>query len=517
VPLVAFEHPLARRLLVGLLCAVGALALLLAIAVPFHATDALIYGRWSKEIAQAGHFTFPDVGNAYLHRPLFYASQGWLWWIFGVHEWMGRILALAIGVLFVWTTAALAGGDRRLPFAGAVTAAVMLACPEVMLLGFSGLTDVPVAAFCGAAAAALWAGRTDARWRIGAVAAAGAAAMLTKPSAVPALVALGVVHLVVGERREWRSRLVRGSVPLALGTAVALAYDQSQASRLHQSLNDFLHGAIPATDPLYNRIAAFYLHLRSNARETVVLPFQWLGPYLGVPLIFGLTYGGLRVIGLAHRMAATVAAVLAAVGCWVLPIAAGQGVTSGPFDNDRPVAALMTIVLAVAMFAARRCPDVRAPSRTLLARLLLWAIPMTVVWVAQAPDNTRYLSPVWPALFALMGLGIVIAVRGAGRWAPVVLAVVALGAVADLRNLDNLHATPSGEVSAWTFARSISAGDVFHSERLRAAADPQLSNHGAADEPRSAGDGDPAPARGRGLPASSGHGGTARESGASDQ
>lgn len=488
------EHRLVGTALRVLLGGVALVALAVAITVPFHATDALIYGLWSKLLARDGGFHFDELSNAYYHRPLLYVAQGELWRVFGVHEWTGRLLALGFGALLFVTTAALAAaGDRTdavtrtWGLAGALSGVALIASPDVAQLAFSGLTDVPVGALCGVVACALWVGRTQAPWRPAAVAAAAAAAALTKPSALPALVALGVAHLVTGPRGEARERLVRGCLPLAAGLGAALGYDLQQARSLGQSLPDFLKGALPAVDPLSGRIDDFYAELNARSSREVVLALQWLGPYLALPLIFGLVYASLRAFGGDHRRATIAAAALAVAGSWLAPVAAGHGLASGPLDPDRPAAALATVALAFGVWGARRLPAAQAPTPEWCRRMVVWIALTALAWLLQAPSNTRYLSPAWPALFALVGVGLAVIVRGTAtrrRWAAsAIAAVVALSAVADLRNLDSLRSTPDGGVSAFEFVRSVSIGDIGHPERMRAAADPQVGAALAALRP----------------------------------
>jgi 4-amino-4-deoxy-L-arabinose transferase-like glycosyltransferase len=473
-----------RRALTALVALVGAACLVVAVTVPFHATDALIYGLWSRLLADHGGFHFAELSNAYYHRPLLYVAQGELWRLFGVHEWIGRLLALGFGAGLVLTTAALAdagAGLRRAGrswgLAGAFAAVALLASPDVAQLAFSGLTDVPVAALCGLVAVALWSG-PGGRWRPALIALAAGAAVLAKPSGIPAVLALGLAHLLVGPRAELRDRVLRGCLPVALGLAAALAYDLQQAHSLGESLPDFLKGALPSSDPLMGRIVDFYAELNRRSAREVVLAGQWLGPYLTLPLLFGLGYGLLRAAGVTHRSAATVAAPAAALGSWLAPVAAGHGLASGPFDPQRPVAAVVTIAFAAVVWQARRAPAEAAPDRDWYRRMLIWVVPTALAWVVQAPSNTRYLAPAWPALFALAAVGLVVVARGAATrraWAvPAIGAVLAVAAVADLRNLDSLRSTPDGDVNAVTFVRSLSVDDVLHPERMRAAADPQL-------------------------------------------
>lgn len=475
-----------RAAMLALLVATGAAALVLAVTVPYHATDAFVFGSWSRRIADTGAVHFPDVGNSFLARPLFLVTQGWLWHVFGVHEWIGRLESLAFGALLVVALMALARGLAP----AALAAVVLLAVPEFAQNAFSGLTDVPGAALTAAAAAVLWR-RPEGRWRAVALAALACAAVLAKSTMLPAVAGLGLAHLI-GARATLSRRLVWGGLPLAAGVLAALAYDAAEAARLGQDLYTFMTGGTTVVDPNVDATADLIAQTNAQGRLSVVLGVEWLGPYLVLPLLFAGAYALARIPGLDHRRAVTAAAPLAVVACVVLPwLASDVGDrTVGPLDPSRPAALLVTLALVVPIWLARHCPAERAPSRRVLARLVVWAAPTLLAWEQVAPYNARYVAGVWVPLVLLIASAFWMAALGtaarsaASRRAPAagaaVLALALALAVVDLRNFDALGARPDGSINAARFVADIGWGGWFDAERARAAADPQLGGMLAA-------------------------------------
>jgi len=230
---------LVHAAMLALLAAVGLAALFVALTVPYHATDAFVYGSWSRRIADTGQFHLPGIGNNFLSRPFFLVSQGWLWRVFGFHEWIGRLWSLAFGVLLVGCLLRLARArGRRVGAQAALAALVLLAVPEFAQGAFAGLTDVPAAALTALVAVLLWTVRPS-PWRVAAIVVVTAAAVLTKSTILPAVVGVGLAHLV-GPRESLGRRLATGAIPAAAGVALALGYDLTQAHYVHQDLYTFL-------------------------------------------------------------------------------------------------------------------------------------------------------------------------------------------------------------------------------------------------------------------------------------
>jgi hypothetical protein len=200
-------------------------------------------------------------------------------------------------------------------------------------------------------------------------------------------------------------------------------------------------------------------------------------------LIFTVAYSLARAWRSSHRAAASVAAPAAALGSWLLPwLGSGfERVTVGPLDTAQPAAAAATILLLVPLFLARSCPEDLAPSRAYVRRMLVWFAPAFLAWSVIAPYNTRYLSPGWAPLLLLAAGAMVTVVRGAARRRAVlgaaVLLVVAGAGLANLRNFDGLGNAPDGSsISAMRAVRAVSLGDLGHPDRMRRAADPELSS-----------------------------------------
>ncbi len=471
---------MAMRRVMGAVVALFLAALAwVALWVPFHATDALIYGRWSRLIGLEGGIDFPGIGSGYLHRPLVYVVQGWLWDLFGFHEWIGRLWSFLFVAVLVFSVWRIAAADRGGALTGAIAAVLLVATPDVVSLGAAGLTDVPVAATVALTGVAVLLPGDRRPWlTAAAIVVTAALACLAKPSAFIALVGLGLA-LFVGPRERLVGRLLWRGVPLAIGALVALAWDAVQADRTGVALTDFLRGV---EGQVSTGVVNYYDQLNAQSRGSFIAGMEWLGPYLTLPLIFGLVYAAIRVVGRPHRLSVTIAAPAAVVLSWLLPFLAdpGAGGTVGPYDLDRPLAVLGTLALIVPLWLARNCPDEEAPTRAHLARMLIWAIPPTLAWVASAPFQTRYLSPAWAPIYALVAASLWTSVRGmavwrGARWGWVVVGVLCALAVVDLRNLDGLGSRPDGSVSAARAVRDLGVTGWFHADRAFRAADPSLA------------------------------------------
>ncbi|HEY8585086.1 MAG TPA: hypothetical protein VIL49_19160, partial [Capillimicrobium sp.] len=151
----------------------------------------------------------------------------------------------------------------------------------------------------------------------------------------------------------------------------------------------------------------------------------------------------------------------------------------GPWDPDRPVAVLGSLILIVPLLLARDCPPDEAPTRAHLARMLVWAALPTLAWIAAAPFQTRYLSPAWAPIYALVAAGLWTALRGSAQrraalgWAVVV--ALCLVALFDLRNLDGLGSRPDGSIDATRAISALGVSGWLDPDEARAGADPSLA------------------------------------------
>jgi 4-amino-4-deoxy-L-arabinose transferase-like glycosyltransferase len=469
-----------RRTLTAVVALFLAALAWVAVWVPFHATDSLIYGRWSRLIGLEGgiHFDDQGIGSGYLHRPLVYVVQGELWGIFGFHEWIGRLWSYAFLLVLVYAVFRVASADRGGALTGAIACVLLVASPDIVAGGASGLTDVPVAAMCGLVGLlVLIPGQRAPVLTALAIVVVSALAILAKPSAPFSMLGAGLA-LFIGARDTLVWRLLWRGVPIAVGAAIALTYDLVQANHLGLSLPDFLAGA--NAEPLSAGVTSYYQQLNAQSRSGFILAMEWLGPYLVLPLIFALLYAVLRVAARSHRLSVTIAAPSALVLSYVLPALASPGTSGavGPWDTQRPLAILGTLALILPLWLARDCPDEDVPNRAHLARMLVWAFPPTVVWIANSPFQTRYLSPAWVPLYALVGVALWTALRGLAQrraalsW--VLVAMIAVLGLVNLRNLDGMGAKPDGSISALNTVRDLGLTGWFHQDQARSAADASL-------------------------------------------
>jgi hypothetical protein len=488
---------LAVRLIQAFLALILLISLFLALVVPYHATDALVYGAFSKELARQGGFLLDQVGFASYARPLFYAPQGWLWWVFGAHDWIGRLFSLAFFVLLLWSVFRLACDRSLSPLAPWLAVLALFAVPDVVAQAFAGQTDVPVAALLAAAGVMLW--RRPAGWSaVVLLVVLALAAVLAKATAWPALLGLALAHLL-GSRAQLRDRIVWGVVPLAAGTFLGLVYDLVMARHFGVSLDVFLGGAFGTTDgdtsaaaaastagpfaqlvpsaAVGERISsAFHNLFHESARYSAVGRAEWLGPYVRIVLLYALLYAIARVARLAHRRAVLVALAIAIVLFVLAPIVL-PGSTS---LSDMGAAAMLGSVLLVGvLFASIWCPPQWLPSQLLLGRMLVWLIPSIGAWALFGiVADTRTLSPAWPPLFVLMGGLLAVGVAGLGArraWLGVAgVALVLVLAVVNFRNFDGLGARPDGSINSLRAFRELTPSTWLHPDRARVAADPQL-------------------------------------------
>lgn len=470
---------LALRAVQAFLAAILAISLFLALVVPYHATDALVYGQWSRMIGSEGGFFFDNVGNVPFSRPLFLLPQGELWWLFGAHEWIGRLLSLAFFALLLWALFRLAQERSLPPITPWLALLLPFAIPDVVVQAFAGQTDVPVAAVLACAGVLLWR-RPDTRVTMALLVLVGLAAVLAKATALPALCGIGLAHLIGDRAGLWR-RITRGLVPLAFGAVIGLVYGVLMARHFDMPLNQFLGGqaktstgaVASATGRVGDAVASF---TADSQRPDILLRVEWLGPYVRMLVIFALVYAIVRAVGLAHRIAVPIAWVLGVLGYLLGPSVLAGG---GSFTDTGAGAVLGSLLLAVPLAAVWWCPPQWIASRLLMLRLLAWGIPPLLAWgLFGILGDTRTLSPAWPPLIVLcaatISMGVAgLATRKAAAAAAAVVLLIAL-AVLDFRNYDGLGLNASGDYNAVTAFRHLGPSTWLHADKARSAADPQL-------------------------------------------
>lgn len=398
-----------------------------AVVMPYRVWDSLAFGSWSRSIAEGGGLWSGQEALS-LQRPLFYLEQGLAWRVFGDEEWIGRLLSLsfaAILVLSVWLLARQLTGDRDaralLP---PLAALVVLASSVLATSAASGMTDVPVAALVAATGAAAWGARLGYE-RVALVAALAAAAVLAKPTALLALGGLGVGLLVLRGRGA-----ARGLAGLGVGIGLALLYAAWQASRIGDSLPDFLSAGNDA----------FWRERGEAARWDALARAEWFGAGLRLIVLYGLAYALARVAGARVRAALGVAAGVAIV--WsVLGPAVADGEVPHPFDGSLPGIAAW-LALAAAMVAAPFLAEHDPVPLRVYGALLVWLTPMAFAWAWQRADEVRHLAPAWAPLALLSAAGLTALALALARWRPAAAlapaAAVALLAVANLPAIDGL-------------------------------------------------------------------------------
>jgi 4-amino-4-deoxy-L-arabinose transferase-like glycosyltransferase len=407
-------------------------ALVIAYVIPLHAQDALTFGEWSRLIAQNWHFHYPTVTGQEYGRPLVYVLQGWLWGAIGVDDSTGRILSLVFSMLLVGAVVSLVREEREWGIiAGLLAVLALLATPVFAFQMVAGLTDVPVAAFIALTGALVW-GRRPSPRRAGVAGIAAALAMLTKPSAFPALIGLALAQLLLNE--SWRGRLLYRIVPLCAGIGAGLAYDLSQARYVHEGLRTFLQSGVSSD---------YYRSLADQARRYALFDGNWFGDGLRVAAFFALLYAVLRLTDVHHRLAVLVCVPGALAASWLGPWYAAHEdrVTVGALHS--PGAAAAAIGTASFLGFGLLADRAAIPSRGELARLAVWALPTAAAWGVYGAYDFRLLAPAWPPLLALVVLSALPAASALARRGPLAVALpFALFAVvvaSNVYNLDGLH------------------------------------------------------------------------------
>lgn len=431
-------------------------SLVLAVTIPIHATDALTYGEWSRSIGETGDLHFDGVGPAHYHRPLFYVLQGWIWGIFGFHEWLGRVLALVFTVWMLGATAWLASRSRMRGGVAAFAIGLLCLVPDVRKATVSGLSDIPLAALVATTAAVAWSARLG-RARPWLVAASAALAVLAKPTALVALVGL-VGALAIGST-GWR-KWVMAAAPVAAGAAIGLAWDVAHAIHLDLGLMEFLRAGS----------TGFYADLARSARADQLLGLQFVGPDLRPVVALAVAYGILRVAGLGHARARFLAPATGVLAAVTLPVLADATAIHEPFRTTGSTIGFLA--LAATGFGLVWCPVDRAPERAWLARLLVLAVVPYAVWNLFGAYDTRLGSAAWPGLIALCALCLAAAVEGLATRGPAlvalpVAAILAL-AVFAYTDLDGLGK------EQWSEFRRLGTGELFDERRARGIVLPQL-------------------------------------------
>jgi hypothetical protein len=482
------EH-LSLRVVQVFLAGILALSLFLALVVPYHATDALVYGQWSHLIGTHGGFFFDTVGYTPYSRPLFFVPQGWLWWLFGSHEYIGRLWSLAFFGLLVWSVFRFTRERALPPGAPWIAVILLFASPDVVQQALAGQTDVPVAALI--ALAGVLAFRVSSRpSTMALLAVVSAGAIVTKATSLPALGALALAMLI-GERAGLLQRLRVVVAPIAVGTIAGLVYDLIVARHFDMSLGAFA-GLTGSDEPAPGKVTTAVADAHASGivqrttdaiaslgdadRGGVVLRAEWLGPYVRLLLIFAVVYAVARVVRAPHRTATFVALGVGLLGYWVgldlIPGGAGlSSVSAG--------ALLGSILLTVPLIGVAWCPPELLVDRLLMARLLVWAIPPFLAWALYGIiADTRTISTAWPALFVLMGavlaMGVAgLAVRRSWLAAAAILLLVGL-ALLNVRNYDALGSRPDGSLNSLRALKELKPSVWTDPDAARIAADPQL-------------------------------------------
>jgi 4-amino-4-deoxy-L-arabinose transferase-like glycosyltransferase len=435
-------------------------ALVIAYVIPLHAQDALTFGEWSRLIAQSWHFHFPAVTGQEYGRPLLYVLQGWVWGVIGVDDSSGRILSLLFSMLLLGAFVWLMREDRSWgTFAGLLAVLALLATPVFAFQMVSGLTDVPVAAFIALAGALVW-GRRPSRARAGAATIAAALAMLTKPSALLALIGLALAQLLVDE--SWRNRLLYRVTPLCAGVAAGLAYDFTQAHYVHQGLRTFLQSGVN-TD--------YYSTLADEARRYALFDGNWFGDGLRVAAFFGLLYAILRLTGVRHRVAVLFGVPGALLASWLGPWFAAHQDRIGVGALHSPGAAAAALGTAFFLALGLVADRLAIPSPRELARFAVWALPTAVAWAVYGAYDARLLAPAWPPLLALVVLSALPAASALARRGPLAVALpFALFAAVVASNVYNLDGL---QKSGWDQLRR--TNDWLDRDQTRAIVMPAFS------------------------------------------
>jgi hypothetical protein len=191
----------------------------------------------------------------------------------------------------------------------------------------------------------------------------------------------------------------------------------------------------------------YFGELARATRRNALLRMDFLGVDLRLLVWFAVLYAVLRTVRISHAKAALTAAALAVGASWALPALSDGGSPLGPFANGIDVHAFVFVAFAVLLpFAARASQTV--PDAVELARLLLLAIPITVIWLASATYATRFTSPGWPSFILLITCVVAMIAEGARRVVPTLLvAPLAPLIVAALAAFPHIDAALAGSIA----------------------------------------------------------------------
>ena len=395
---------------------VFAFGFLISLALPYGEWDAMAYGTWSRLIADHWpHIRFAAASAVDYHRPFFYGLQGTVWRVFGFHQSLGRLLSLGFATLLAAALGFIAWRSvprRYAEVAAAVAVALVITIASFERYIAAGLSDIPVAAMLTLTAALLYARRLG-RAQLPLIGLAACLALLTKPSALMSLIALGAA-VSIGRSADLRGRLAAVGA-LAAGTAVALVYDLVQARYVHMGLRAFM------TDGT----GGFNATLSSHVRHDVLLDSSWLGADLRIVATFAIAYALARLVPRStHRISVAVALVVAIVWAWLGPHLAGTGNGLLPNATGR-VESIAVLLLAASLLFALAAPTDAIPNRLDLARLLVWTAPSLVVFFWLGVYTDRLSSPVWPPLVLLMTRALLPVFAGAAVRRQVLVAIPA--------------------------------------------------------------------------------------------
>jgi hypothetical protein len=438
-------------------------AAVVAVAFPIHASDALTFGTWSRLISEHWHFDEPQTGASAYSRPLFYALQGWLWGVIGYSDVSGRLLCGLFSLLLV---GALGWGVSARPWgrlAAAVIGLLVVATPVFAIQVVSTLTDVFVAAFIALTGALLFRPIRGVWRQSVSVGSAATLAVLAKPSAVPALLGLGLAQLLV--REPLARRLVLRVLPLAAGGILGFLYYVIQAAHLNIGLRTFLEAGVRSP---------YYSHLADETRRYAILNAGWFGNALRSLLLFTILYTAARLAGVVHRKAIIAIVPCVALLSWLLPWLANREshVRVGAFAN--PTSVIAWLVTCAVIAAALWAPPTAVPDRRELAQFALWLAGPLAAWMTFATYDDRLLTAAWPGLLGLMALctvpGIAALTHVRFRFvalAPVV--AVTLVAAQNIYNIDGLQR------SGWDQWRRTPAAKQFDHATTRRIVLPALA------------------------------------------
>jgi hypothetical protein len=420
-----------RRVLASATGLVTALFLVAAVFVgvvlPFRYWDSLALGSWPRSIAE-GNGLWDNASTFALSRPVVYVPEGLAWRYLDDGDWIGRVYSLLFAVALVTAVWLLAGRLPRradaIPVTRTLSLGLLLGSAVFAGLVAAGMTDIPVAAGSAATAVVLW--QAPSRWwlllLVGAFA---AATVLSKSSGLLALAGLAVALVVLNGRRA-----TPGLVAMAVGVGLALTYDAWQASRLGQSLFDFLRAGNER----------YWLDRGAAARWDALAQAEWLGVSIRLLILYGVLHGIARAAGTRPRIALAVAAVGAITWSVVGPLVADGG---APYPFDGSVLGLLAwLVAAAAMCAAPFLAQGDPIERRVHIALIVWLAPTAVVWWWTRADEVRHLAPVWPAFVLVTAAALVSVSFALARLRPAAFVVPALAvlllAVVNLPSVDGL-------------------------------------------------------------------------------